>query len=92
MIDTSRHETADEYRLVIAQHGFVRVILCRDGIQFIVQKRKIGGAKRPWRSLSYFTTKKALLRLCAGLNWPIGPDLERLPDNAHNHSLEKGAN
>lgn len=40
MIDTSRHETADEYRLVIAQHGFFRVILCRDGIQFIVQKRK----------------------------------------------------
>lgn len=90
VVDTTSHETADEYRLVITQHGIFRVIHCRDGIQFIVQKRKNGGAKRPWRSISYFTTQKALLRLCVGLNWPIGPDLEQLPDIAHNYSPETG--
>ena len=91
MIDPSRHETADDYCVVIARHSCLRIILCRDGIQYIIQKRKKGGAKRPWRSLSYSTTKKALLRLCTGLNWPIGPDLERLPNNARDYGPETEA-
>ena len=62
----NRREESDGYSGEIAQHGKHRVILCRDGIQWIIQRK--GGSRRGsvrWRSLSYCTTKKALLRLWA---------------------------
>ena len=59
-------ETADGYGRVIAQLSpDWRVILCRDAIQWIIQRRKKGGAERPWRGVHYCRTRKALLRLCA---------------------------
>lgn len=48
----SHQETTDDYLGVITQlcerH---RVIVCRDAVQWIVQRRKNGGAERPWRAL-----------------------------------------
>ena len=62
------HETSDTYGAIVAvlDHKH-RVIVCKDGIQWITQRRKAGGAERPWRGLGYFRTRKALIRACATL-------------------------
>lgn len=61
-----KQETSDNYAGVIAvlSDGW-RVIICKDGIQWILQRRKKGGAQRPWRGQGYFRTRRALLRVCA---------------------------
>ena len=70
----SHHETSDDYGVIITQlcrrH---RVIVCKDRIQWIVQRRKTGGAERPWRALGYHLTKDALIRACAALCCRIDP-------------------
>ena len=78
-------ETSDDYGavLVVLDHRH-RVIICRDGIQWIIQRRKPGGAARPWRGVSYHTTRNALIRVCAKLCGQIDPNvmppLLALPD------------
>jgi hypothetical protein len=79
------HETADNYAGVIARLCLKhRVIICRDGIQWIAQYKKNGGAERPWRSAGYFRTRDALIRVCASLCGRIDPNamaiLAALPD------------
>lgn len=67
-------ETADAYHQVIADlRSDLRVVVCCDQIQWILQRRKKGGAERPWRGIGYFRTRKALLRLCATLDAHIDP-------------------
>lgn len=67
-------ETSDECQKVIAWLGFEhRVIVCRDGIQWIAQRRKKGGAERPWRSLGYFRSREALIGFCATLFGRLDP-------------------
>ena len=79
------HETSDAWGKVVAHPapGW-RVIVCRDDLQWIIQRRKNGGAERPWRALHYCRTRKALLRLCASLCGQIDPNasatLEALPE------------
>lgn len=74
---TSRHETADNYYGVIvhltARH---RVVICKDAIQWILQRRKNGDAKRPWRGVGYFRTRDALIRVSATLcgRYHLTPD------------------
>jgi hypothetical protein len=61
-------ETSDIYEGVVTKLDDThRVIVCRDGIQWITQRRKAGGADRLWRGLGYFRTRKALIRACATL-------------------------
>ena len=68
------HETADGYARVVARlcDGW-RVIACKDDLQWILQRRKKGGAERPWRAVGYFRTRDALMRLCAASCWRIDP-------------------
>jgi len=70
----SHHETADDYVSLIAQlcprH---RVIVCKDRIQWILQRRKKGGAERSWRGAGYFRTRDALIRVSASLCGRIDP-------------------
>jgi hypothetical protein len=79
------HETSDTYGAILAilDQGH-RVIVCKDGIQWITQRRKSGGADRPWRALGYYTTRNALIRACALLECEIEPAvmslLADLPD------------
>ncbi|AXI54843.1 hypothetical protein C1J05_10355 [Sulfitobacter sp. JL08] len=79
------HETSDTYGAIVAvlDHKH-RVIVCKDGIQWITQRRKSGGADRPWRGLGYYTNRKALIRACALLECEIEPAvmslLAELPD------------
>jgi hypothetical protein len=68
-----QQETADEYGCVVLQlNAQWRVIECPDRLQWIIQRRKRGGAERPWRAVHYCRTRKALLRLCATSCWPVG--------------------
>jgi hypothetical protein len=70
----THQETSDAYSGVVAclcDHH--RVITCGDRIQWIVQRRKAGGAERPWRGLGYFRTRDALIRSCATLCGRIDP-------------------
>ena len=63
----SHRERDDNYAKVIAQLGpRWRVIICRDGIQWILQQKEAshGG---PWRGLSYHTNRDGLLRACGSL-------------------------
>ena len=71
----SMAETTDGYPAVVAVlDDKTRVIECRAGIQWILQRRTNGG-RFPWASVSFCRTKEALVRL-AGPH----PTLLALPD------------
>ncbi|MCB2125811.1 MAG: hypothetical protein H6896_08800 [Rhodovulum sp.] len=58
-------ETADDYGRVTVRIGSrVRIIRCRNNLQFIAQRRVRGDAQRPWRSFWFFTTRQDAARLC----------------------------
>lgn len=79
---TGGHETSDGYGGIVVQLSpRWRVVLCRDGIQWIVQHRKSGGAERPWRAQRYFATRQALILFCTRLKEPVDQAaLARLSD------------
>ena len=58
-------ETADAYRGVLFIEGNYRVAECREGLQWLFQRKRPrksnGGAA--WDTLAYCTTRKALIRL-----------------------------
>lgn len=73
-IPTARHETADDYSGVIARLcHWHRVIAYDNASQGIFQRRKNGGAERPWRSAGYFRTRDALIRVSASLCGRVDP-------------------
>lgn len=77
---TTHHESADHYRDVIFTGERFRVIVCRDGIQWIVQRRgpkTMAGAR--WRSHSYVTTRNALASVWQGHVGSELPCLHTLP-------------
>ncbi|MCU9839667.1 hypothetical protein OEZ49_17980 [Ruegeria sp. WL0004] len=75
----TNHETSDDYAAVVANlTDDLRVITCKGGIQWILQKRDKGSAERPWVAKGYFRTRKALMRVGAGLGAPTDK-LEALP-------------
>lgn len=80
------HETADDYVGAIARlNATWRVVLCRDGIQWILQRRKKGGGDWPWRAMHYCQTRKALIRFTATLCGRVAPAalaiLDALPEH-----------
>lgn len=88
-MSASHQETSESYWGVISDlSARYRIIICKDGLQWILQRRKTGGAERPWRGVGYFTTKEALLRVCATSCGRIAPTaheaLQSLPDRARN--------
>ena len=73
-------ETSDSYYGEIVRQGRYRVVICKDGIQWILQRQdKLAGAR--WRALAYCTTRIALLRLWTALKCGPAPELSVLPDN-----------
>jgi ribosomal protein L15E len=83
--DLQTVEGANEYSNVILVFRDHRVIVCRDAIQWVIQKkRKSRSPTAQWRGLSYCRTKKALIRLWTSLYPEIDPVrmsvLDRLPD------------
>jgi hypothetical protein len=79
----SRCEGSEAYFRVIALCGNYRVILCKDAIQWIIQRRIRGrarGAGARWKACGYLTTKSALIRLWhAKTALPLPPEIENLP-------------
>ena len=62
--ETSHREEADNYHTVVFKTETHRVIPCRDGIQWILQRRKgLRHGQPRWASISYCTTRKALVRV-----------------------------
>lgn len=54
------HETADEYPCIVARlNDTWRVITCKNGIQWIVQKRQGNGQ---WRGVTFHRTRDVLMR------------------------------
>ncbi len=72
---TNHRESEDDYTNTVARiSDRWRVIVCRDGIQWILQRRDAGrlaGAR--WRSLGYCLTRKGLMRLCAAHSARVDP-------------------
>ncbi|MBF9060316.1 hypothetical protein HKCCSP123_14115 [Rhodobacterales bacterium HKCCSP123] len=69
------HETADDYdRVVAVLSDRIRVITCKDGLQWIIQRRDAqrSGQKR-WRGVSYVTNRGMLIRLSRTLCATIDP-------------------
>ena len=63
----THRERDDGYKGVVAQLTTRwRVIVCRDGIQWILQ-RKESSHGGPWRGVSYHTNRDGLLRACGSL-------------------------
>lgn len=78
-------ESADDYPGVIARLApRWRVIVCRDGLQWIIQQGKRNGPTLAWRGRSYHRQREVLLRFCAQFVSDPDPDAMRtlaaLPD------------
>ena len=89
----SHRESDPNYGAVIAQlNDRWRVIVCRDGIQWILQKSKKSRVGARWQGRSYCRTREALMRVCAQHGGQIDPSalmiLEALPDRI-NQSEER---
>lgn len=79
---TDRRETANGYRGVILTLGQYRVAVCRDGLQWLFQRRRPGfaGEGPAWDSIGYCVTRNALMRLQRSHMGTDAPALLSLPE------------
>jgi hypothetical protein len=75
----SMAETTEGYPAVAVLDDKTRVIECRAGIQWILQRR-VSSGKYPWDAVSFCRTKEALLRCVAEYTKETHPALAALPD------------
>ena len=83
-VDPAFRERDDLYIKVIVQSSDRwRVILCAQGLQWIIQKKESSHAG-PWRAEKYVTSRSALIRACGTLGLLSDPTTEAvlyaLPD------------
>jgi len=84
----THRESDDTYRWVVAVLAEdLRVILCRNALQYIPQRRYAGGLRGvEWRSICYCASKKSLMRALEGRESRSGPvstaPLAALPEKA----------
>ena len=82
----SGKENEDNYHDVVAQlDPRWRVIVCKDYLQWIIQKRTAEPLHRgEWRGQSYVTSRNSLIRLCASLgllsDHAVRVNLDALPE------------
>lgn len=79
-MNLDHRETSDTYRGELFWNGGYRVIVCRDGIQWIIQRQKKGAGAR-WMALSYCTTRKSLSRVWTTRTGDYAPEINLLPEN-----------
>ena len=71
-------ESSDLYAKVIVQSSDRwRVILCSQGLQWIIQKKESSHAG-PWRAEKYLTSRSALIKACGTLGLLCDPATEAL--------------
>lgn len=86
---TSHRERDSDYERVLVQlSSGLRIIACKDNIQFIFQRRFTEGLHaEAWRALGYFTCRKALIVACVKRHGPLAPnllaELHQLPERAN---------
>jgi hypothetical protein len=91
----SHRERDDSYAKVIAQLGpRWRVIICKDGIQWILQQRSVPFPNTgTWAGKSYSTTRDALIAACSDRGLLSEPHLRRalddLPSDARTFIAER---
>lgn len=78
----SKSESREDHEHIVFRQDQYRVIVCRDHIQWIIQKRYDGGLHGwAWRAKSYHTCKDSLKRkLCKLISPHIAHKLDHLPD------------
>ena len=92
----SNRERDNNYAKVIAQLGpRWRIIVCKDDIQFILQKRSVSPPNTgTWSGKSYSTTRDAIIAACSsrGLLSEASARqvLESLPSNVHDYASQMG--
>ena len=84
VIEATAIESSDLYAKVIIQSSDRwRVILCSQGLQWIIQKKESSHAG-PWRAEKYVTSRSALIKACGTLGLLSDPATEAvlyaLPD------------
>ena len=85
-VTPSHKESDDHYHDVVAQLApRWRAIVCKDYLQWIIQKRTAEPLHAGiWRGVSYVTSRSSLIRLCASLELLSDPlaraRLEALPE------------
>jgi len=84
-LDREHGESGDTYdRVVVRLNEKWRVVECRAGIQWILQRRKSASDGRGWSSRSFCRTSEAIRRLARQHATPIDPEalvvLDRLPE------------
>lgn len=86
--NTSHRERDDEYTGTVIQfNARWRLIICKDNIQWIVQKRTSKDLnKGMWLGKSYLTTREAVIAVCSSQGWLEDPArravLDALPQYA----------
>lgn len=85
-----RRETSDAYRSEMFRFGRFRVAVCRDGLQWLYQRRRPGfaGVGTAWDTLGYCATRTALIRLHRSHTGTDGPELYALPEHIMRRNAE----
>ena len=75
-------ECSDAYRGELVRSGRFRVAVCRDGHQWLYQRRRAGnqGGGAAWDTLGYFQSRDALIRLHRSLSGSCAAFLADLPE------------
>jgi len=82
---TSHREGADDYRGTLYRQGSWRVAICREGIQYLIQRQRPGksGVGGAWDHKRYCVTRFALIRDWHALTGnPSALPLDLLPARA----------
>ena len=78
-----RRECSDTYNKIVHSIDNLRVIECREGSQWIIQRRRPG--KQPvgntWSAIGYYVSRDALLRLWRTQTGSVPTELAALPEN-----------
>ena len=76
----SHREKDDCYKGEIARHGRFRVVICKDSLQWILQRQR-GGPEGRWVALGYCVTQNALSTLWTASTGGLAPELVNLPEH-----------
>jgi len=72
----TRRERDDNYAHVIANPSpRWRIIMCRDGMQWIIQKKE-ASHEGPWRAEGYYTRRESLIKACGKLDLLLDANTE----------------
>lgn len=81
----SHRERDDDYAFIVVHLApRYRVILCPQGLQWIIQKKECSH-EGPWRAKEYHTSRESLMKACGKLGFLSDPNVEvvlhALPDH-----------